>query len=124
LTAYEEEKAACFLKNGLLKKEGDGLIVQLPIFGKAVHNEFCEIIRTEIEDLAKDYADIIGEGVEKRLMPYVRRDMMSNFLHWDMQMFFQVTGALFHHGWDKSLALPEDYSCSAAGLYLLTEVRN
>lgn len=119
LTAYEEEKAADFLKNGLLEKEGDKLTVQMPIFSRAVHNEFCEIIMTEIEGLAAEYANIIGGEVENRLMPYVRKDMMSNFLHWDMRMFFQITGALFHYGWDKHLALPEDYSRSAAGLYLI-----
>lgn len=123
LTEYEEEKAADFLKNGLLEKEGDKLTVQMPIFSRAVRNEFCEIISTEIGGLAAEYANIIGGEVEKRLMPYVRRDMMSNFLHWDMRMFFQITGALFHYGWDKHLALPEDYSRSAAGLYLLTEAR-
>lgn len=77
------------------------------------------IIREEMRGLACEYADIIGEGVEKRLMPYVRKDMTSNFLYWDMRMFFQVTGGLFWHGWDKHLALPEDYSRSAAGLSLM-----
>ena len=119
LTKYEEEKAADFLKNGLLKKEGERLIVQLPIFSRAIHDEMRGIIRSEIEGLAREYANIIGGDVEKRLMPYVRKDMTSNFLHWDMRMFFQITGALFCHGWDKHLARPEDYSRSAAGLYLM-----
>ena len=123
LTEYEEEKAADFLKNGLLEKEGDKLTVQMPVFSRAVHNEFFEIIRTSIEDLAKEYAEAVGEGVEKRLMPYVRKDMIGNFLHWDMRMFFKILGCLFWYGWDKHLALPEDYSRSAAGLYLLTEAR-
>ncbi|MDE7287982.1 MAG: sigma-70 family RNA polymerase sigma factor [Oscillospiraceae bacterium] len=119
LTKYEEEKAADFLKKGLLEKEGGRLIVQLPIFGKSVRDEFCEIIRTGIKDLAEEYAEAIGEGVEKRLMPYVRRDLTSNFLHWDMRMFFKIMGCLFCYGWDKHLAQPEDYSRSAAGLYLM-----
>lgn len=124
LTEYEEEKAADFLKNGLLEKEGDKLTVQMPVFSRAVHNEFFEIIRTSIEDLAKEYAEAVGEGVEKRLMPYVRKDMIGNFLHWDMRMFFKILGCLYWYGWDKHLALPEDYSRSAAGLYLLTDVKN
>ncbi|MDE5858779.1 MAG: hypothetical protein K2H23_00070, partial [Oscillospiraceae bacterium] len=119
LTKYEEEKAADFLKNGLLKKEGERLAVQLPIFGRTVYEELCGIVKSEIEGLAREYANIIGGDVEKRLMPYVRKDMMSNFLHWDMRMFFQITGALFCYGWDKHLAQPEDYSRSAAGLYLM-----
>ncbi len=121
LTEYEEEKAADFLKNGLLKKEGDRLIVQLPIFGRTVYDELCGIIRSETRELAREYGRIIGVEIEKRLMPYVRKDMMSNFLHWDMRMFFKVTGGLFWYGWDKHLARPEDYSRSAAGLYLMTE---
>lgn len=119
LTEYEEEKAADFLKNGVLEKENGVLKVQLPIFSRAVREEFCSIIKSEVEGLAREYADIIGWEVEKRLMPYVRKDMISNFLHWDMRMFFQITGALFWYGWDKNLALPEDYSRSAAGLYLM-----
>ena len=121
LTEYEEEKAADFLKNGLLKKDGESLIVQLPVFSRKVREEMFEIVRSEMEKLAAEYADIIGEGVEKRLMPYVRKDMVSNFLHWDMRMFFQVIGGLFWYGWDKHLALPEDYSRSAAGLSLITK---
>ncbi len=119
LTEYEEEKAADFLKKGLLEKEGDRLIVQLPIFDKSVRDEFYEIIRTGIKDLAEEYAEAIGEGVEKRLMPYVRKDLTSNFLHWDMRMFFKILGCLFWYGWDKHLALPEDFSRSAAGLELV-----
>ena len=119
LTKYEEEKAADFLKNGLLKKEGERLIVQLPVFSRAVREEMFGIIRAEMKELACEYADIVSEGVEKRLMPYVRKDMVSNFLHWDMRMFFQVIGGLFWYGWDKHLALPEDFSRSAAGLELI-----
>ncbi len=119
LTEYEEEKAADFLKKGLLEKKGDELAVQMPIFSTAVQNEFFEIIRTAIEDLAKEYAEAVGSEVEKRLMPYVRKDMTSNFLHWDMRMFFKILGCLYWYGWDKHLALPEDYNRSAAGLYLI-----
>lgn len=119
LTEYEQEMAANFLKNGLLEKDGDKLIVQLPIITKAVRDELCEIIKTEMYELAREYAEVIGEEVERRLIPYVRKDMMSNFLHWDMLMFFKITGCLFWYGWDKHLALPEDYSRSAAGLFIL-----
>lgn len=124
LTEYEEEKAADFLKNGLLKKEGERLVVQLPIFSRKVYEELRGIVKSEIEGLAREYANIIGGDVEKRLMPYVRKDMVNNFMYWDMRMFFQITGALFCYGWDKHLAQPEDYSRSAAGLYLQAEARS
>ncbi|MCM1299780.1 MAG: sigma-70 family RNA polymerase sigma factor [Firmicutes bacterium] len=119
LSEFEEEKAADFLKKGLLKKEGECFTVQLPIFLRAIYEDMREIIRAEIGELAREYADIIGSEVEKRLLPYVRKDMLNNFLYFDMRIFFQITGGLFWYGWDKYLALPEDYTCSAAGLYLM-----
>ena len=67
----------------------------------------------------KEFADKVSEGVEKILLPYVRKDLMSNFIHWDMLMFLQRTGTMFYYGWDKALAQPEDYSKSAAGLYII-----
>ena len=118
-SVHEEAVVADFLKNGLLKKENDKLIVQLPIFRREIYNEICELVSAEIKPIAEEYADKVGVNVEKILLPYVRKDLMSNFIHWDMRMFFQQTCSLFYYGWDKALAQPEDYSKSAAGLYIL-----
>ncbi len=119
LSVHEEVMAAEFIKNGLLKKEDDSLIVQLPIIRREVFNKICDLIYAEVKSLAEEFADKVSEGVEKILLPYVRKDLMSNFIHWDMSMFFQRTDTLFRYGWDKALAQPEDYSKSAAGLYIL-----
>ncbi|MBQ8194503.1 MAG: sigma-70 family RNA polymerase sigma factor [Oscillospiraceae bacterium] len=120
LSVHEEAMAADFLKKGLLKKENDRLIVQLPIFRREIYNEIRNLVSAEIKPLAEEYADKVGAGVEKILLPYVRKDLMSNFIHWDMRMFFQQICSLFDYGWDKALTKPEDYSRSAAGLYILT----
>jgi len=119
LSVHEEAMAADFLKNGLLKKENDKLIVQLPIIRREVFNEICDLIYNEVKLLAEEFADKVGASVEKILMPYVRKDLMSNFIHWDMSVFFQRTDTLFRYGWDRALAQPKDYSRSAAGLYIL-----
>lgn len=117
LTVHEEEKAAQFLENGILKKENGGLRVQLPILSREKgYNTIWALIRGEIEEYAREYADLVGAGVEERLLPYVRKDLMSNFIYWDMHIFFQVTSGLFWYGWSEALALPEDYGKSAAGL--------
>lgn len=121
LSAIEEEKAAEFLKNGLLKKENGGLTVQLPIFKRETYNCIIEMIKSEITDIAEEYADMAGKTIEKQLIPYVRKDLMSNFIHWDMRMFFQQLASLFYYGWDKRLAQPEDYNTSATGLFITTE---
>ena len=113
--------AADFPKNGLLKKENDKLIAQLPVIKRETFNEICNLICAEIKPLAEEFADKVGAGIQKILLPYVRNDLMSNFIHWDMMVFFQRTDTLFRYGWDKHLAHPEDYSTSAAGLYIITE---
>lgn len=80
------------------------------------HNAIWALIRGEIEGYAREYADRVGAGLEERLLPYVRKDLMNNFIYWDMHCFFQVTSGLFWYGWSEALALPEDYGKSAAGL--------
>lgn len=119
LSVHEEVMAAEFLKNGLLKKENDRLIVRLPIFKREIYGEIYHLISTEIKPLAEEFADKVSTNVEKLLLPYVRKDLMSNFIHWDMRVFLKQTGSLFYYGWGKSLTKPEDYSKSAAGLYIL-----
>ncbi len=121
LSEFEKVKAADFLKNGLLKKDGDKLIVQLPIMKIDVHSKIWCLLRDELTLLAEEYVDLVSMGVEEILLPYVRKDLMSNFIHWDMNQFFDPKNALFYYGWDKCLAHPEDYSTSAAGLYIITE---
>ena len=121
LNLYEEEQAASFLKCGLVKKTEEGLIVQVPIFTKEVYATICDYIKEALQDLVKEYAEIIGNTVEKLLLPYVRKDLMSTFIHWDMKMFFQTVCYLLHYGMYESetLQIPEDYERSGAGLYIV-----
>lgn len=119
LSVHEEAMAADFVKNGLLKKGNDKLIVQLPILKREIFNEICDLIYDEIKPIAEEFADKVSAEIEKILLPYVRKDLMSNFIHWDMSVLFQRTDTLFRYGWDKALAQPEDYSKSAAGLYII-----
>lgn len=118
LTVYEEEQAANLLKYGLLKKKDNGLVPQLPIFPAKIHDKITHIIKEALRPIAEEYADLVGGEVEKRLSPYVRKDMLGNFIYHDIGVFFQVTCGLFYYGWDKVLKQPEDYSASAAGLYI------
>lgn len=121
LSVHEEAIAADLLKNGLLKKTTNGLIVQLPIMKRDIYDKICETLYHALQSLAEEFADLVSEGVEQILLPYVRKDLMRNFVHWDMLMFFQPTGALFYHCWNDCLAQPDDYNTSAAGLYILKE---
>ncbi len=119
LSVHEEVMVANLLKHGLLKKENNKLIVQIPIFKREIYREICNLVSKEIKPFAEQYADKVSIGIEKLLLPYVRKDLLSNFIYWDMQIFLQQMGSLFYYGWDKVLAQPEDYSKSPAGLYIL-----
>ncbi|MBE5874695.1 MAG: sigma-70 family RNA polymerase sigma factor [Lachnospiraceae bacterium] len=119
LSVHEEAMAAEFLKNGLLKKEDNRLSVQLPIFNQETHQKIQDILREELKEIAEEYVELISEGIKEILLPYVRKDLMSCFVNWDMHCFFEPKRALFYYGWNDFLAQPEDYSTSAAGLYII-----
>lgn len=123
LNKYEEEIASEFLSQGILTKCGEGLKVMLPIFTREVHGKINRIIEKSVLPIAEGTARVIGADVEKELLPYVRKDLMSNFIHWDMRMFFQPINVLMYYGLYDSdyLSKPEDFERSAAGLWLMTE---
>lgn len=121
LNAHEQEKVAGFIKNGLVVKSEKGLKVMLPIVSWEVLGSVREIVADVLCEVAEEYARLVGERVEAMLLPYVRKDLMSNFVHWDMKMFFQPISYLFYYGFYESdyLTKPEDYSRSAAGLMIV-----
>lgn len=123
LNPYEEEKVAELLKNGLLVRTNYGLRVTLPIMNRNTANAIIEIIRTAVSPIAEEYEKFVTEKIEKIILPYVRRDLMSNFIHWDMQMFLQPTRILFYYGLYESeyLSRPENFHTSAAALWIITE---
>ena len=119
LSVYEQAMAAGLQKNGLIRKVKNKWIVQIPIFSREVYNKIDGLIMEKMKDIAEAYADQVSQEVAQILLPYVRKDLLSNFAHWDMRIFLQQMGALFYYGWDTQLAQPDDYSCSAAGLYII-----
>ncbi len=126
LNKCEEEQAAKFIEHGLLKKQGRGLKVMLPLINRDIFEKFTTIIENAVRKDAEEFSERVGERVEKILLPYVRKDLMSNFIHWDMRMFFQPTAYLFSYGADESDSLYkiDDYERSAAGLYIIRYYRN
>lgn len=123
LNKYEEEMAAEFLSQGILTKCDNGLKVMLPIFTEKISGEINDIIRKAIQPIAEETAEVIGADIEKILLPYVRKDLMSNFIHWDMRMFFQPINVVMYYALYESdyLSKPDDFERSAAGLLLITE---
>jgi RNA polymerase sigma factor (sigma-70 family) len=120
LNVNEQEQAAAFIEHGLVKKTENGLKVMLPIMSDDVYAKITEIIHKNIKLLAEEYGREAGAAFIDALLPYVRKDLMSNFLHWDVKVRMQEIPALFYYGIEegKTLKLPQDYTRSAAGLLL------
>lgn len=120
LSPYEQEKAACFIEHGLLTKTPEGLTVMLPIFTKAASNEINSILKKVLRPVSEEIVGLIGKKTEDILLPYVRPDLFSNFIHWEMHMFFQPIGVVMYHALYETdyLSKPDDYSRSAAGLFI------
>ncbi len=122
LNEFEEEKAAAFIKHGLITKtDNGGLKVNLPIMSRNAQCRICELIEKAMMPIAEDYAHDVAGKVEKILLPHVRKDLMSNFVHWDMRNYLQPTGMLAYYGLYDSgnLQMPEDFSRSAAALFIV-----
>lgn len=121
LNDHQQEMAAEFIKNGLVVKTEEGLRVMLPIVGKAVLAQVNVMMTEALREVAEEYTDLVAKKVEELLLPYVRKDLMSNFIHWDMKMFFQPIPYLLYYGMHEtdSLAIPKDYNRSAAGLMIV-----
>lgn len=120
LNANEQELAAVFIEHGLVKKTENGLKVLIPIMSDDTYAEIGKIIHKNIKPLAEEYGREAGGAFIDALLPYVRKDLISNFLYWDVKVRMQELPALFYYGIEqgKSLKLPQDYTRSAAGLLL------
>ncbi len=120
LNANEQEQAAVFIEHGLVKKTENGLKVLIPIMSNDVYAKITEIIRKNIKPLAEEYGKEAGGLFVDTLLPYVRKDLISNFLYWDVKIRMQEIPALFYYGIEecKTLKLPQDYTRSAAGLLI------
>ena len=123
LTKYEEEQAADFIQKGIITKTDKGLKVNLPIISRPVANKIIALIDEAMKPIAEEYSALVTEKVEKQLLPHVRKDLMSNFIHWDMQAFLQPISELLYYGLNDSdyLEKPDDYARSAAALWIITE---
>ena len=120
LNPNEQEQAAAFIKRGLVKKSENGLKVMLPIMSDDVYIRIHEIVRKNLKPLAEEYGREAGGVIVDTLLPYVRKDLISNFLYWDVKVRMQELPALFYYGIEqgKTLKFPQDYTRSAAGLQL------
>ena len=90
---------------------------------RSVYKKINALIDEALKPIAEEYEQEITDKIETLLLRYVRKDLMSNFIHWDMKMFLQPICESFWYGLNASeyLEKPEDYTHSAAALWIITE---
>ena len=120
LTATEQEQAAILISDGLISKKDGKLYLNMPVMTRECKNKMHEILRKAVEHLVDKYVTKISEVSEKHLLPYTRDDLLVEYVHYAMSLAFYPVSQVFYYGMygEKTLAIPEDYSKSAAGLCL------
>jgi len=118
LTAVEEEQAANLIADGLVSKKDGKLYLNMPVMTWECNKKINAILEKHMEHLIDKYVDKLSELGEKYLLPLVREDLMEEFAHCGMRTAFYPLNYVFYYGMyaAKTLAIPDDYTKSAAGL--------
>lgn len=120
LSPHAEEMVANFIQQGLVAKVNGTLQVQIPILDSSTAKELKKLIHPALAPIAIKYEKEISKSVEDILLPYVRKDLLEEFVHWNMGIFLQPTGTAFHYAMRETdiLPKPQDFHSSAAGLWI------
>jgi hypothetical protein len=120
LTLTEEEQVANLILNGLAAKKDGKLYLNMPVMTYDCKSKIEAILKKAVLDLTKKYVKELSELGEKYLRPHIREDMLEEYVHWIMSAVFYPLHYVMYYGMEgaKTLAIPEDYEKSAAGLCL------
>lgn len=122
LNEIEKEQAAYFTSKGVIIKDGGKLKVNIPVMTAECVGKIHCCLEDLLQPLVDKYVDDINAMADKILRPLIRDDLLEEYAHWILAMFFYPIGRIFHYAMYEcgTLAIPADYAQSAAGLYLQT----
>ena len=116
LTEVEQSQAADLIANGFAEKRGGGIYLTLPVMHRNVKKACEEILREAVRPLASEWAGEIGACGDRMLLGHIRADLREEYVNWVMRQAFYPIGYIMRWGMDTGmLAIPADYSSSAAG---------
>lgn len=127
LTDAERTVIAGFIDHGVVKKLSDaedrykGMV---PYFSQEVFKQLEKIISKAIMPIAKDIAENLGVKVEEMILPSLKnvKDRVNQFYIFWITEFMMPLLNLWWYGMNvEGLDLPEDYSKSAAAIYILED---
>lgn len=110
------------VEHGVAKKTGNIYKGLVPFFKHEVYLKLQNIISKEITPIAKEIAESIGSKVEELLLPTMKgvKERLDQFYLIWLGCFLDPLNMLIWYGMnEEGLKIPEDYSKSAAGIYVM-----
>lgn len=119
-TEYEKEALARLLKSGIVIKEEQRFIPQIPIFKSKVFKRINEMIDLEIgNNLETRQLEIIFAIADNLLLSKIRTDLYEQYVNWVMQgCLWPLPYVLYEVIGPGHLKTPKDYSNAPHALYL------
>lgn len=122
LNEIETEQAALFISKGIVVKDGGRLKTNIPVMTNKCDERMRSCLEDDLRPLVDKYVGAVTKAAEKIILPHIREDLLEEYAHWILQGYFCPIGYVFY--WaiyeGKTLAVPDDYSRSAAGLHMRT----
>lgn len=127
LTEAEKTIIAGFIEHGVVKQvsENEGRYKgMVPYFSQEVFKQLEKIISKAIMPIAKDLAENLGAKVEEMILPSLKnvKDRVNQFYIFWITEFMMPLMNMWWYGMNaEGLEIPEDYSKSAAAIYILED---
>ncbi len=121
LTRNQEEQAAALVRLGYLRRDGSSLRLTMPVMTWEQQQEIIEILAAPLHPLAIKYVEAVSELSDRMLLPLIREDLLEEYVNRIMMLNFWPLGYVLYYGMNDggTLAIPQDYAASAAGIELL-----
>ena len=122
LNQLEREQTANFISKGIVVKEGGKLKVNIPVMTYECESKMQQWLNDLIDPLADKYVNDITAMAGDIIYPLIREDLLEEYVNWILAGYlsplpFVLYWAMYE---GNTLAIPDDYSKSAAALYLKT----
>ncbi len=120
LTDVEQEKAAHLIQRGFARRKDDSIFLTMPVMDYGIQKAIEDILAKATADLCLKYVQSVSDLGDQLLLPHIREDLMEEYVNWIMRNSFWPLNKVMYYGIHegKTLAIPEDYAKSAAGVCL------
>ncbi len=118
MNEFEQEQAAHLISKGFLIARDGGLFLNLPVLAYKEVDDVVGIFEKALDALSAELVAELVKVSDEHLLPYVRPELMEEYVNYVMSLSFFCVGELFWHAFNEGhdLEMPADYAASAAGM--------